>query len=110
MLNLTIMSYIIFPPVLQSSKLFLSAPFDMGLDRLRNHYHLNSSLCFVGSPTINTTSGMIDDLYKISKCYHTQWDRNGLFVLICPGTQLACLIIEHKYCKVTMQQLLMSVL
>ena len=86
LLNLTIVSYLIFPPVIQSSKQFLSTPFDMGLERLRNLYHLNASLYYLGSPTTNTTSGMIEQLYRIPQFYHTQWDRNGLFVLICPGT------------------------
>lgn len=84
-MNLTVVSYLMFQPVIQSSRPNLGASFDLGLEMLSQRYQLNATLHYIGSPLVNTTSGMIENLYLISNFYYTQWDKNGVLVLVCPG-------------------------
>ncbi|GAU89482.1 hypothetical protein RvY_02029 [Ramazzottius varieornatus] len=86
-MNLTVVSYLMFQPVIQSSKPNLGASFDLGLEMLSQRYQLNATVHYVGSPLVDTTNGMIENLYLISEFYYTQWDKNGVLVLVCPGSE-----------------------
>ena len=85
--NITIVTYILFPTAFLTSRQFTGPALDMGVDRLRNLYHFNVTHRYLGSYNWSTIQGQVDNLYLVSKFYYTEWDRNGLFVLLSPGLE-----------------------
>ncbi|GAV06731.1 hypothetical protein RvY_16671 [Ramazzottius varieornatus] len=84
-LNLTIVSYILLPPVLLSSRPFNGPALDLGAERLRTVHNFNVTLKYIGSFNWSTVDGMVENTYLVSRYFAQEWDRNGVVVLHAPG-------------------------
>ena len=87
MLNLTIVAYVFYPAVYLSSRPYVGPALDMGAERLRSLYNFNVSVQYVGSYNWSTVQEMYDHVYLVSQFYERSWDRNGVMVLLSPGSR-----------------------
>ncbi|GAU97190.1 hypothetical protein RvY_08532 [Ramazzottius varieornatus] len=86
LLNLTIVTYVLYPAVLLSSRPFIGPALDMAGERLRYLFNFNVTVEYIGSYNWSTVQGMVDNVYLVHQFYEKTWDRNGVVVLLTPGT------------------------